>query len=179
MIPGQRIVKVDGCMGEQEVIVDDQVEMMNRAEDSLGGPAGHLVDESLFASWVRRELERARLGKRRYSRDSDGKIRETRTGGHKPLNSSHEAYAVILEELDEFWAEVCKRRENRDRVAMLKELIQIGAMAQRAAEDIGLLDDRKPTLGACAACEGSGRFTSPHGASLDCPHCQGTGKPAK
>ncbi len=30
---------------------------------------------------------------------------------HKPLNSAHEAYAVILEELDEFKAEVWKQTE--------------------------------------------------------------------
>lgn len=55
---------------------------------------------------------------------------------HAPLINAHEGYAVILEELDEFWEEVRKRQAHRDPLAMLKELIQIGAMAQRTAEDV-------------------------------------------
>lgn len=58
--------------------------------------------------------------------------------GHRPLNSAHEAYAVILEELDEFWDQCRLKRQNRNRLVMLTELVQIGAMAQRAAEDLGL-----------------------------------------
>jgi hypothetical protein len=58
---------------------------------------------------------------------------------HAKLNSAHEAYAVILEELDEFKLEVWKKRSQRDPVNMLKELIQIAAMCARTAEDIGLL----------------------------------------
>lgn len=59
-------------------------------------------------------------------------------GLHKPLNSAHEAYSVILEEVDEFWDEVKKKRSERNPQNMLVELIQIGAMAQRAAEDLKL-----------------------------------------
>lgn len=58
---------------------------------------------------------------------------------HAPLNSAHEGYAVILEELDEFKEWVWKKREQRDRAAMLKELVSVGAMCQRLAEDIGLV----------------------------------------
>lgn len=56
---------------------------------------------------------------------------------YAPHNSAHESYAVILEELDEFWNEVKMKNPNHSR--MLEELIQIGAMAQRAAEDLGLM----------------------------------------
>lgn len=64
---------------------------------------------------------------------------------HRGMNSAHEAYGVILEELDEFWDEVkvnpkklhpelaVKRLEN-----MRTELIQIAAMAIRAVHDLGL-----------------------------------------
>ena len=55
---------------------------------------------------------------------------------HAPLNSAHEGYAVILEELDEFWEEVRKKREARNKQAMYNELVQIAAMAQRTAEDV-------------------------------------------
>ena len=54
---------------------------------------------------------------------------------HGPMHSPHEAYAVILEELDEFWDEVRKQRANYDSEAAYMELIQIAAMACRAAAD--------------------------------------------
>lgn len=57
---------------------------------------------------------------------------------HARLNSAHEAYAVILEEVQEFWQEVMKKRQLRDLTAMRKELIQIAAMAGRAAIDLEL-----------------------------------------
>ena len=56
---------------------------------------------------------------------------------HGDMNSLHEAYAVILEELDEFWEEV-RRQEHRPNAA-LAELVSVAAMAQRAAEDLKLM----------------------------------------
>lgn len=55
-------------------------------------------------------------------------------------HSAHESYAVLLEEVEEFWAEVKLKKELRSRPKMLMELVQIAAMAQRAAEDLGLID---------------------------------------
>jgi hypothetical protein len=55
---------------------------------------------------------------------------------HQPMNSHHEAYAVILEELDEYWDEVRKKREERDPEAIRKELIQVAAMCVRAVNDV-------------------------------------------
>jgi len=57
---------------------------------------------------------------------------------HMPQHSPHESYAVILEELEEFWDEVKKNRENRDRAAMRKELIQTAAMCVGAIHDLKL-----------------------------------------
>ena len=68
---------------------------------------------------------------------------------HAPMNSHHEGYAVILEELDELWL-WCKtnthargatpeqNRKTREikQVAMRKEAVQIAAMAVRFIEDI-------------------------------------------
>ena len=58
---------------------------------------------------------------------------------HTPLASAHEAYAVILEELDEFWEEVRKKRSNRIRITMREELVQVAAMAFRALGDLHLV----------------------------------------
>lgn len=57
---------------------------------------------------------------------------------HGPMNSAHEAYAVILEEVDELWEEVRKKRDARSRLKMRSELIQIAAMACRAIYDLDL-----------------------------------------
>ena len=51
-----------------------------------------------------------------------------------PMNSPHEAYAVILEQLDEFWEEAKKKAPDLE--VMHKELIQVAAMAIRAIHDV-------------------------------------------
>ena len=70
-----------------------------------------------FASLVSAELRRARTG-------------------HKPINSLHEGFAVLYEEVDELWEEVRKKPDDRNRGQVLAELIQISAMARRIAEDL-------------------------------------------
>lgn len=50
--------------------------------------------------------------------------------------SAHEAYAVLLEEVDELWEEVRKKRANRSAKHMREECIQIAASAIRFAMDI-------------------------------------------
>ena len=57
---------------------------------------------------------------------------------HQPMHNAHEAYSVILEELDEFWQEVKLKREQRNRVNIRTELRQIAAMAVRAVIDLDL-----------------------------------------
>ncbi len=54
------------------------------------------------------------------------------------FNSAHEGFAVLYEEVDELWDEVKKKQKDRNRIQMLRELIQVAAMAQRMAEDIVL-----------------------------------------
>ena len=60
------------------------------------------------------------------------------------MASAHEAYSVILEELEEFWEEVKANKgdpvEHKRR--MKKELIQLGAMVARSLVDLGLMDVR-------------------------------------
>ena len=55
---------------------------------------------------------------------------------HGNQKSVHESYAVILEEVDEFWTEVKKKTADRHKTRMVDELVQIAAMCQRAAEDV-------------------------------------------
>lgn len=52
------------------------------------------------------------------------------------FNSSHEGYAVLLEEVDELWEEVKKKSSLRDIDHMREEANQIGAMAMRFIYDL-------------------------------------------
>ncbi|GAG41645.1 unnamed protein product [marine sediment metagenome] len=53
---------------------------------------------------------------------------------HPTMHSGHEAYAVILEELDELWDEVKKREP--DPARLRAEAIQVAAMGLRFVLDI-------------------------------------------
>jgi len=75
-----------------------------------------MTDQQAIAS-VRVELRRAREKFPRF-------------------NSAHEGYAVILEEMDELWDEVMKKRVARSKSVMREEAIQIAAMAVRFMVDV-------------------------------------------
>lgn len=47
--------------------------------------------------------------------------------------SHHEAYAVLLEEVDEYWQQVKRKPSKRDAGAMYQELVQIAQVAMAAA----------------------------------------------
>ena len=64
---------------------------------------------------------------------------------HAAMRNAHEAYAVLLEEVDEFWDEVKAQHQNP--VAMRKELLHVAAMAVRAILDLDL-DLEDPNLAA-------------------------------
>ena len=52
---------------------------------------------------------------------------------HGPFRSAHEAYGVLAEEVDEFWDEVKRKRAERSKERMRAELIQVAAVAIKAA----------------------------------------------
>jgi hypothetical protein len=52
------------------------------------------------------------------------------------FNSAHEAYGVLLEEMDELWDEVKINQKHRTLSAMRKEAIQVAAMALRFAAEV-------------------------------------------
>ena len=55
---------------------------------------------------------------------------------HPDMNSPHEGYAIILEELDELWDEVRRKDEQQDLGRMRAEACQVAAMAIRFMTDI-------------------------------------------
>jgi NTP pyrophosphatase (non-canonical NTP hydrolase) len=52
------------------------------------------------------------------------------------MNSAHEAYAVLLEEVGELWDHVKTNQKRRDVDAMRTEAIQVAAMAVRFVRDV-------------------------------------------
>lgn len=52
------------------------------------------------------------------------------------FHNQHEAYAVILEELDELWQEIKKNQKNYDIVAQRKEAVQCAAMIVRLISEL-------------------------------------------
>lgn len=71
----------------------------------------------------------------RLAEEIDDELYKARSK-NRPFNSSHEGYAVILEELDELWEEVRKKRSERDLEHMKRECIQIAAMSIRFIQDL-------------------------------------------
>ena len=55
-----------------------------------------------------------------------------------PINSHHEGYAVLLEEVEEYWEIVRQKAHMRDPQAMYWELVQVAAVAWRIVLDMGL-----------------------------------------
>jgi hypothetical protein len=96
-----------------------QIERLRSGGDAAPAP-------SPFAARVSDELCRAR-------------------GLHRRIASAHEGYAVILEEVTELQAEVFTKGARYDRERLCGELVQIGAMCQRMAEDIGYVTQEKAT----------------------------------
>jgi hypothetical protein len=58
--------------------------------------------------------------------------------GHGQYHSVHEAYAILMEEVDEFWTQVKKKRKNRDPKNIYHELMQVAAVAAKAALKFGV-----------------------------------------
>ena len=52
------------------------------------------------------------------------------------FHSNHEAYAVILEELDEVWDEIKKSKEVTGNEKIKAELIQVAAMCVKYIENL-------------------------------------------
>jgi hypothetical protein len=59
------------------------------------------------------------------------------------FNTTHEAYGILLEEVDELWDEIKKKRRKRDMSKMREETIQVAGIAIRFALDMKKKDYTK------------------------------------
>lgn len=57
---------------------------------------------------------------------------------HPNYHSFHEAFGVLLEEVEEFKAEVWKKQHLRDTKALYQELVQIATVCLRTVQDLGM-----------------------------------------
>lgn len=103
-----------------------------------------MISRTEFAKLVAEELARAR-------------------SAIPPINSFHEGYGVIYEELCEFFDEVRKKRRDRDPAKLLAELVQVAAMCQRTAEDRGLMGDDQAIPGEDAKVDEINNVDGKHG----------------
>lgn len=55
---------------------------------------------------------------------------------HGNQSNIHEAFAILLEEVDEFWEHVREKSTRRNYKKVLAELVQIASCAQKTAEDV-------------------------------------------
>jgi len=65
----------------------------------------------------------------------DAEVERAKRHGEK-FASLHEAYAVILEELDEIWDIVRQKRYVRSELELRKEFIQLAAMAVKGLQSM-------------------------------------------
>lgn len=105
------------------------------------GPAGPSIDHATNSHDAAAATERADGGEG-FGVLVQRELASARAA-HGPVASHHEGFAILLEELEEYWAHVRLRPDRRVPAEALAELVQIGAMAQRIAEDLDLVPRRK------------------------------------
>lgn len=71
----------------------------------------------------------------KLAEEIDDEVHRARIHGDS-FASLHEAYAVILEEVDEVWEIAKEKRYLRDPTNLRKELIQVAAMAVKAVHSM-------------------------------------------
>jgi hypothetical protein len=88
-----------------------------------------------FSAWSASGLN-SRKESMNFPLDVQREINRARTK-HAPIHNLHEGYAMLLEEMDELWNRVKMQNTNHEGDApTYREFVQIGATAQRIAEDV-------------------------------------------
>ena len=66
----------------------------------------------------------------------EAELASARVKYHRVQHSAHEGFALLYSEVDDLWEEVRAKQSPINHAAMLRELVQVAAMAQRMAEDV-------------------------------------------
>lgn len=99
---------------------------------------------------------------------------------YPPLHSHHEGHGLLLDEVAEYWAEVRLQRKDALLCSILPELVQVAAVAQRIAEDLGLIPgtrlpaatpepEQMPEF--CPWCSGHNCFEKNTSGNIYCMRC--------
>ncbi len=88
-----------------------------------------------------------RLWRSMFLTDVDEELRKAEAE-HGAIHSHHEGYAVLLEEVEEYWDEVKKKTALRDEAALYAELVQVATVAWRIVRDLGLDQYKESPRGA-------------------------------
>jgi hypothetical protein len=92
-----------------------------------------VYDDNYFADLAKQDRENMKIAD--TMRAVEAELRNA-VAAHGPMKSSHEGYAVILEELDELWEHVRLKEKLRKKSEMRLEAIQVAAMAARFVIDL-------------------------------------------
>ena len=93
----------------------------------------HDFDADGWCNWCGQTKDETRIT---FADDVAVEIKKARSK-HAAIHSLHEGWAVIREELDELWEHVRRKEtDHSGNAGAYKELVQLGAMAQRVAEDV-------------------------------------------
>lgn len=147
----EKIIAAEGkeAITQRRVFLDDTAWICTEAEGiallpgwrkSKGAKAevalGYAIGIPVFELNAKTEL----LSFKAYSdtlEDIENELRRARIElGYGPMNSAHEGFAVLMEEVDELKAHVWQKQKTRDLDAMRKEAIEVGAMAVAFAAEV-------------------------------------------
>ncbi len=101
---------------------------------AMGMPVTPMVSANPFAGFVKALGRANQVAANGFMAAVRAELARARKKYPKPLNSHHEAYAVVLEELQEAWEEVRKHEADPERIRA--ELVQVAAMCAMWVEDV-------------------------------------------
>lgn len=117
-------------------MIEERVLRAIEADAQMVGDDDVMASECLRLIAEVRRLRDDGLGDRTFLDRVAAEARRAQTMHGRDYHSDHEAFAVLLEEVEEVKAWVWRKRTERDRVAMVEELVQIAAVCAKWAEQL-------------------------------------------
>ena len=116
--------------------VDQQISTARSYPRSIARAVEHILTLATLDELSRRQNQNTEKERRMIFDEIQAEVKRAEAHGDT-FNSLHEAYAVILEELDEVWDIARKKRKDRSITELRKEFIQLAAMSVKALNSLG------------------------------------------